>query len=71
MSKALLITYELRNKATHDYAPLFNEIKKAPKWWHYLPNVWIIISEEDALVWQRKLVPLTVVGDNILIIEAK
>lgn len=71
MSRALLITYELRNMLTHDYTPLFNEIKNSPKWWHYLPNTWIIISEEDAIAWQRKLVPLTVVGDNLLIIEVR
>ena len=71
MSRAFLITYELRSKIGHDYTPFFNEIKKAPKWWHYLSNVWIIISEEDVSSWERKLVPLTVVGDNLLIIEVR
>ncbi len=71
MSRALLITYDLKYKQTQNYSRLFDEIKTANKWWHYLPDVWIIITDYDATYWQNKLVPLTFQGDSLLIIEVK
>lgn len=68
--KAFLITYDLKQKF-HDYTPLYNEIKKALKWWHYLSNTWIIITEEDTASWTRRLGPLTIQGDFLLIVEIK
>ncbi|MDE2027543.1 MAG: hypothetical protein KGK03_04440 [Candidatus Omnitrophica bacterium] len=70
MSKAFLITYDLKYKSTQNYVPFFNAIRTA-KWWHYLPDAWIIITDKDATYWQNTLVPLTFQGDFLLIIEVK
>ena len=70
MFRAFLITYELRNTATVNYNPLFEGIKKT-KWWHYLPNIWIVITTEDSLALQTRLFPLIYQNDSLLIIEIK
>lgn len=71
MRKAFLITYELRNLMTHNYTPFFDEIKKIGPWWHYLPNVWLVLSADNGVSLQNKLNPRIVQSDHLLIIEIR
>ncbi len=71
MFKAFLITYELRNKLIANYNPLFDEIKKVYKWWHYFPNVWIVVVNEDVASLRGRLLPLIYQNDSLLIIEVR
>jgi hypothetical protein len=67
---AYLITYDLKQFPMF-YSALYEEIKKANKWWHYLPNSWIIITDQSILDWHKRLIPKTYQGDQILIIQVK
>ena len=67
---ALLITYEL--KGNKDYTGLYDVLKSAPGWWHYLDSTWIIKTEETTEVWADKLKPhIDEVADSMLVIEVK
>jgi Fe-S cluster biosynthesis and repair protein YggX len=70
MSKAYSITYDLRQPG-RDYTNLYEEIKKSPKWWHYLESTWMIITEESAnQVWER-IRPYIDKNDYLLIIGVR
>ena len=64
---AYLVTYELK-KAGKDYKPFFEELKTAPKWWHYIKDSWIIITDESLELWSGRLRPLIDANDFLLII---
>ncbi len=70
MYNAYLITYDLKQPVA-SYFLFFNEIRMASKWWHYLPNTWIIISEQTPTNWQTRLLSKTYIGDFFLIIQIK
>lgn len=64
----LLITYEL--KSTKDYSGLYNAIKSANGWWHYLDSTWFIKTSESPSEWINKLRPhIDEILDSILVIE--
>lgn len=72
MRKVLLITYHKRALFPLGLLYFIEEIKKADKWWHYMENVWIIVTDKDARYWESKLVPLlNRECDDLLIIELK
>lgn len=65
--KGYLITFNRESKG--NYKLLEEEIKNTFKWWTYLENTWIIITNETANeIWERleKYFPKE---GNILIIE--
>lgn len=64
----LLITYDL-NKPGQDYTKLFEIIKTAPKWWHYLDSTWLISTQETPSKWFDKLKPSLDENDNIFIVD--
>lgn len=64
----LLISYDL-NTPGQDYSSLYEEIKKAGTWWHYLDSTWIISTDLSPNEWQRRLCQHMDVNDNLLIIE--
>ena len=67
--KPYIITYEIKDKTGKSYEPLFEEIKRFPKWWHYISNTWLIMSEENANAIFKRLEPCIDKDINILIIE--
>ncbi len=64
-----LITYDL-NKPGQNYNKLYDEIKKADTWWHYLDSTWIIETQISADSWQKRL-QKHVIDDNdyLLVIQ--
>ena len=53
MSKAYAINYDLKTPG-RNYNELYEEIKKSPRWWHFLESTWLIITDETPTqVWNR------------------
>ena len=67
--KPYIISYEIKETAKDDFQPLFKEIKKAKKWWHYLSNTWIILSDESASEINSRLKPYLNNNINLIIFE--
>jgi hypothetical protein len=67
--KAYIITYEIKETATSSYEKLFEEIKKSKKWWHYLTNTWIVLSEDNATAINNRFLPHLDKNINLLIFE--
>ncbi|MDY3722542.1 MAG: hypothetical protein SOZ96_08115 [Treponema sp.] len=66
--KTFLITYDLKSK-DKDYNSLYENIKTAENWWHYLESVWIITTTESLGTWTDKLHTCMANSDNLLIVE--
>jgi hypothetical protein len=64
----LLITYDLK-KPGKDYTALYNVIKTAPKWWHYLESTWIIQTPESVDTWNSRLTKVLDQNDHLLIVD--
>lgn len=64
----LLITYDLK-KPGKDYTSLYNVIKTAPKWWHYLESTWIIQTSESVDTWNSRLTKVLDQNDHLLIVD--
>lgn len=70
MSKAYLITYDLRQPG-RDYTSMYEAIKKGRTWWHYLESVWIIItSESPEQIWNTLSNNMDK-NDYLLVIEVR
>ncbi|MBI4706379.1 MAG: hypothetical protein HY761_00435 [Candidatus Omnitrophica bacterium] len=68
--KAYTINYDLK-APNRNYDGLFVEIKKSPKWWHFLESTWIIATDETpSQIWNRLIANLDK-NDYLLIIEVK
>lgn len=66
--KAYAINYDLRS-SRHDYTGLYEELKRSPKWWHYLESTWLIITQETSTeVWNRISTHIDK-NDYVLVIE--
>lgn len=63
-----LISYDL-NKPGQDYGPLYEELKKASAWWHYLDSTWLISSLEPIETWQQRIRAKIDANDSFIIFE--
>ena len=64
----LLISYDL-SKPGQDYSSLYEEIKKAKSWWHYLDSTWIVSTDLGPERWQSRLCKHMDDDDFLLVIE--
>lgn len=70
MNRVFLISYDLKTPL-RNYNPLFEEIKKSTKWWHFLDSTWLIqTSESPDDIWKRLASHVTNT-DRLLIIEVR
>jgi hypothetical protein len=67
--KPYIITYEINDKTGKSYQGLFDEIKKSIKWWHYIANSWIILTDEKANDVFKRIEPHIDSDVNLLVIE--
>lgn len=65
-----IVCYDLKQPIDR-YTPLFDELKKSYKWWHYLTATWIVLRYEALVELGPKLIPLIFQGDRLLIMPAK
>ena len=66
----LIISYDLNNKSKQ-YESLYEAIKSAKGWWHYLESFWIIITEKDVTEWTNILKTKIEKDDSFIIIDIK
>jgi len=64
----LLVTYDLVNPGK-DYSLLYEALKEAPAWWHYLESTWLIKTNLSPQQWFNKLKPFIDDNDRIFIME--
>ena len=63
-----LITYDLK-KPGQDYESIYNIIKSANKWWHYLESTWLIKTNDSVDSWNDKLKVAIDKNDRLLIVN--
>jgi|GEM_PF-2168810 len=66
--KAFLITYSLK-KIGKDYSALKLILESFPKHLNYMPNGWLIATDENPVQIHQKIKPLLDDIDDLLIIE--
>lgn len=66
--KVLLVSYDLK-KPNRDYIGLYEALKKASGWWHYLESCWLLKTDLSPDEWSNKLGPHIDDNDFLLIIE--
>jgi hypothetical protein len=66
--KVLLVSYDLK-KTSKNYTGLYNALKEATAWWHYLRSCWLLKTDYTPQQWYYKLKPHIDDDDSILIIE--
>lgn len=66
--KILLITYDL-NSPGKNYTGLYDTIKTATKWWHYLDSCWLIQTNLNPTQWINKLKNNLDDNDNLFVVE--
>lgn len=63
-----LISYDLK-KPGQDYNRLYEVLKSATSWWHYLESLWLIRSQESPDTWQQRIRNQIDESDVFLIFE--
>lgn len=64
----LLVTYDL-NKPGKDYTSLYNVLKTAPGWWHYLESTWILSTTESPDAWSEKIRRVIDENDHFIVVD--
>ncbi len=67
---AYIVCYDLK-QPVYRYKPLFDELQRSYKWWHFLTATWIVLRYETLVELQNKLIPLVFQNDRLLIVPAK
>lgn len=63
-----LISYDLQTPGK-DYNSLYNILKSAPGWAHYLESTWFISSNESLEFWHEKIKNVIDANDNFFIVD--
>lgn len=63
-----LISYDL-NRPGQSYTELYEVLKQASTWWHYLESTWLISSPEPIDIWQKRIRAKIDENDTFLIVE--
>ena len=64
----LLVSYDLKVPG-RDYTTLYDTIKSAPGWWHYLESTWVISTVETPEVWAKRLHNVMDENDRLIVID--
>lgn len=64
----LLITYDLK-KPGQEYNALYNTIKSADSWWHYIESIWLIKTSYDPKYWNDILRKVIDQNDYLFIVD--
>ena len=63
-----LISYDL-NVPGRDYEKLYEVLKSAEGWWHYLDSTWVLSTKESLSSWQKKIHDAIDDNDSYLIVD--
>jgi len=64
----LLVSYDLKVPG-RDYAKLYEALKSAPAWWHYLESTWILSTTDPVSTWQEKIRATMDENDNLFMVD--
>lgn len=64
----ILISYDLRVPGKN-YNALYETIKSAKTWWHYLESTWIIKTDENIETWNDKLLQHLDENDRLFVVD--
>lgn len=65
-----LVTYDLK-RPQQNYQGLYEVLKKADSWWHYLESTWLIKTSETVDAWQTRLRSTLDDNDLFMIMDLK
>lgn len=63
-----LVIYDLKQPG-RNYTPLYDTLKLAASWWHYLESAWILASPLTIEDWQQRIRGAIDMNDLFLIIR--
>ncbi len=64
----LLVSYDLKVPG-RDYAKLYETLKGAPGWWHYLESTWLLSTTDGVTTWTEKIRAVMDENDIFLIVD--
>lgn len=64
----ILVTYDLKAPGK-DYTKLYEVLKTAPTWWHYLESTWILRTDESVQAWSDKIRQVMDPNDLLLVVD--
>ncbi len=64
----LLVSYDLKVPGK-DYAKLYETLKRAPSWWHYLESTWILSTPEPVNTWSERIRATLDENDSFLVVD--
>lgn len=67
---AYIITYDLKQPADK-YVPLFDELRRSDKWWHFMTGTWLVLRKDALVELGPKLRAFIFQSDRLLIMPAK
>lgn len=63
-----LVTYDLKQSG-RNYTPLYEILKSAVGWWHYLESTWLLASPLPIEEWQQRIRGVIDQNDLFMIIR--
>ena len=63
-----LISYDLKTPNAN-YDALYDRLKSASSWWHYLDSTWLIYTTESLDTWRQKVQDAIGTDDLFIIID--
>jgi len=64
----LLVSYDLKVPG-RDYAKLFETLKSASGWWHYLESTWVLSTTDSVAAWTDRIRATMDENDLFIIID--
>ena len=64
----LLVSYDLKVPG-RDYAKLYETLKAAPGWWHYLESTWLLSTTDSVTTWTERIRAVMDENDIFIIVD--
>ena len=64
----LLVSYDLKIPG-RDYNKLYETLKSASAWWHYLESTWILYTNESVAIWGDRIRATIDTNDNFIVVD--
>jgi hypothetical protein len=64
----LLVSYDLKVPG-RDYTKLYETLKSASAWWHYLESTWLLSTTDNVVTWTDKIRAAMDENDIFLVVD--
>lgn len=64
----VLVSYDL-NKPGKDYEALYDTLRTADSWWHFLDSTWILSTSLSVESWGEKIRRVIDENDSVLVVD--